>query len=187
MNKNRTLTFAALTLVIAALGAILFVVTFRDRMFPVELPYDTGPKVTVAFQEQLENDGEVVYRSFGGKWIGMDGDTDLYFGPENRVVMTEYGAVVSAYEGTFEISRDGEMTTHFPDCPFKWPTMLIGKDEQSFVLVGMSDGNPVMGTRGGMTVMGSHGSYWPFRPAKVEISAFKKRMEERLKWQEEHR
>jgi len=106
----------------------------------------------------------VTFRSFGGKWIGMDGDTDLTFLPNGAVHMFEYGDAVTGYYGTYAFDPGGNITLQLPTFGHGWPVMSMRKDATSLLFVAARDGNDlVMGNRGGATLAPTQGKYWPFR------------------------
>jgi hypothetical protein len=109
--------------------------------------------------------GSVTFRSFNGKWIGMDGDTDVTFLPKGAVHMVEYGAGVGYYDGTYAIDSSGQVTLELPTFGSVWPPMILRKDEASLFLLPIDDPDGfVMGNRGGATFAPEDGPYWPFRP-----------------------
>src|SRR5438874_12435583 len=50
-----------------------------------------GSEVNAEFSEQLRRDGSITFRSWNGKWVGLDADTDLRFFPKQKIEMAEYG------------------------------------------------------------------------------------------------
>jgi hypothetical protein len=92
----------------------------------------------VAFEDLMRRDGALAFRSWEGKWIGMDSDTDLRFFPGGKVEMVEYGLGVVDYEGTYRLDFDGLLTATFEGYG-RWPVMRLGSDERSLVL-SRSDG-----------------------------------------------
>jgi hypothetical protein len=128
----------------------------------------TSP-ITAASASELETmiarQGSVTFRSFDGKWIGIDGDTDLTFMPNGALRMFEYGYGVSGYRGTYKIDSAGRVTVRLPTFGHAWPAMWLQKDATSLLLTPARDGNGfVMGNRGGATFVQGQGTYWPFRP-----------------------
>jgi hypothetical protein len=113
----------------------------------------------------IAKQGSVTFRSFDGKWIGRDGDTDLTFLPKAAVHMFEYGVGVSGYHGTYAIDPRGNITLQLPTFGHAWPVMLLQRDATSLLLVPAQNGNGlVMGNRGGATFAPGQRTYWPFRP-----------------------
>jgi hypothetical protein len=117
----------------------------------------------------IAKQSSVTFRSFNGKWIGMDGDTELMFLPNQNVLMIEFGYAVIGYSGTYKIDPSGQITLHLPTFGQAWPAMWLRKDSKSMLLIPVQHGNEfVMGNRGGATLNSEDGSYWPFRPLDAE-------------------
>jgi hypothetical protein len=116
------------------------------------------------FNDLLATRGRVAFLSWNGKWIGMDGDTDITFLPAGAVEMTEYGYSVRNYKGTYQLDGDGVISIQLDEFKSGWPPMVLEKDAKSLLLRPKdSDQGFVMGNRGGATVRAEDGSYWPFR------------------------
>lgn len=121
----------------------------------------------------ISSQGSVTFRSFNGKWIGMDCDTDLTFLPNGSIHMFEYGFAVSGYRGTYTMNSVGQVTVQLPTFRGPWPLMLMQKDSTSLLLMPAQNVNGiVMGNRGGATVVGGKGEYWPFRPVDATQEAY---------------
>ena len=121
----------------------------------------------------IASTGSVTFRSFGGRWIGMDGDTDLTFFEDGSLHMFEYGVGVTGYPGTYKIDAAGNVLVQLPTFNHGWPMMSLLKDAASLLLLPKQSGNDfVMGNRGGATFAGGQGSYWPFRPLNAKEQAF---------------
>lgn len=123
--------------------------------------------VTTAISElesRIARDGSVTFRSWEGRKIGMDSDTEITFLSNQTAHMTEYGFVVTTYKGTYRINPKGEVTGKFDAFKPEWPIMLLRKDSISLLLRPKNGKDFVMGNRGGATIPGGKGSYWPFRP-----------------------
>lgn len=134
------------------------------------LATSTEPSVTTAINElesRVARDGSFTFRSWEGKSVGMDSDTELTFLPNQTVHMTEYGYVVTGYKGIYRINSKGEVTAKFDDFKHEWPIMLLQKDSISLLLRPKNGLDFVMGNRGGATILGGKGSYWPFRPVSA--------------------
>ena len=87
-------------------------------------------EAVTSFHDLLATQGEVVFLSWDGEWIGTDVDTDLTFKPGGVVQMTMYGYAVSHYRGTYTIDSDGFVSVRFEDFERAWPLMVMEKDEQ---------------------------------------------------------
>lgn len=101
------------------------------------LATSTEPSVTTAINElesRVARDGSFTFRSWEGKSIGMDSDTEITFLPNQTVHMTEYGYVVTGYKGMYRINSKGEVTAKFDDFKHEWPIMLLQKDSISLLL-----------------------------------------------------
>jgi hypothetical protein len=115
------------------------------------------------FQEQAAHNGSITFRSWNGKWIGFDGDTDLRFLPDGRVEMIEYGVGVTVYSGRYQIGGTATLSVEFKDFDHPWPAMLLERDDKSLLLQRADGSNAfIMGNRMGATFSGG-GTYWPFR------------------------
>ncbi len=157
-RRKKTIAWAAglgLILLIGcgyALWIKSYVIGPRSRTVNLE----TGPTIQALFIQQLKDDGSATYRSYGGQWVGTDGDTDLHFLPDDSVVMIEYADAVTTYRGSYQISADGVIDAKFPTYHSQWTQMLIGRDAQSLLLL------PAEEVGLGHAGEGS----WPFRPTK---------------------
>jgi hypothetical protein len=58
-----------------------------------------SPATPSALNDEIRNRGSLTFRSWNGKWIGMDADTDLTFLPDGVIHMVEYGIGVSHTAG----------------------------------------------------------------------------------------
>lgn len=127
-----------------------------------------GPEFVKRFEDQLRRDDSIIFRSWNGKWIGTDCDTELQVLPGSKVKMIDYGVGVEAYRGSFRLDERGGVTLMLEGYGRAWPGMVLGGDSKSLVLspVDSSQGFQ-MGNRGGATVSGRDGSYWPFRSIPI--------------------
>jgi len=133
---------------------------------PTTMPVASIDLPVIAFEDLLRRDGALTFRSWEGKRIGMDCDTDLRFFPGGKLEMVECGLGVVQYEGTYRLDFDGLLTTKFEGYD-RWPVMRLGSDERSLVL-SRSDGRRGMGWDGHQSGMTDGKSYWPFRPASKD-------------------
>jgi hypothetical protein len=116
------------------------------------------------FQEHIQRNGSITFRSWNGKALRMDSDTELTFFPKNVVHMFEWGYTLASYSGSYEIQPAGRITVEFKGFNQGWPDMLLDRDATSLLLRPADAAQGfVMGTRGGAYVPGDKGSYWPFR------------------------
>jgi hypothetical protein len=118
----------------------------------------TGSPVEV-FRTKVAHTGSILFRSFSGKEIGTDCDSDLKFLPDGTIKMAEYGYALQNYEGTYQLADDGTIT------------MRLTRDDTSLLLERADGKNGfIFGNRGGATIPASAGSYWPFRPPVATVS-----------------
>lgn len=125
------------------------------------------PAVAVSgavFKQLVAQRGSITFRSWEGKWIGTDCDTDLKFQPGGTVILTEYRYAVDHYRGTYDIDAKGVVTVKLSKYASSWPVMLAQRDPSSLLL------QPVSGQQGfslgggaGATISSGQGNYWPFR------------------------
>jgi len=57
----------------------------------------------------IHDRGAVTFRSWNGKWIGSDSDSDITFLPGSIAYLTEYGAAVVRCKGTYSIDPEGRI------------------------------------------------------------------------------
>jgi hypothetical protein len=132
---------------------------------PTNSPSPTAAGSAAELHALIAKHGSVTFRSFGGKWVGTDGDTDLTFLPGGAAHMFEYGVGVTGYHGTYAIDPRGNVTVQLPTFGHAWPVMSLRKEATSLLLVPAQDQDGfVMGNRGGATFARGRGTYWPFRP-----------------------
>jgi len=117
--------------------------------------------------------GGILFRSWDGRWIGMDSDTDIELHADGNVVLTEYGYAVSKYDGTYSITvaADGtasDLRLSLKDYRGTWPVMAVYSDHSKLLLI-PTDGSVgfVFGNRAGATVPDDSGSFWPFRQIPI--------------------
>jgi len=119
--------------------------------------------VKEALDTRFSNAESITFRSWNGKWIGMDCDTDVTLNADGTAVLTEYGYAVREYTGTYSIANSTELSLVMRDYD-SWPTMYFIPEESDLLLVPTENsGEFVMGNRAGATVPGGGGSFWPFR------------------------
>ena len=116
------------------------------------------------FRDHIQRNGSVTFRSWNGKALRMDSDTELTFFPRNAVHMFEWGYTLTSYSGRYDLGPDGRITVRLKGFRERWPEMLLDRDTNSLLLRPADAAQGfVMGTRGGAYVPGDKGSYWPFR------------------------
>jgi hypothetical protein len=122
-----------------------------------------GATAITAMEELIARRGKVRFLSFGGRWIGMDGDSEIVIFAGRKVEMTEFGVGVQTYQGTYTIA-DGTLVAHFPTYPGQWPKMVIARDPTSFLLDSAAHHRGIpMGGRGGFTVTPDQPTFFPMR------------------------
>lgn len=116
---------------------------------------------------------QILLQSWNGRWIGTDCDTNIELHADGNVVLTEYGYAISEYNGTYSITTaaDGtasELTISLKDYPGTWPVMAVYTDLSELLLM-PTEGSAefLFGNRGGATVPGGAGSFWPFRQIPI--------------------
>ena len=156
--------------------AIVFLIVVGCEQTTSDQGSANPPTVFSDLNDRIAKDGLITFRSWSGKLLRMDSDTEITFLPEQRVHMTEYGYVVNSYEGSYGIDASGEVTAKFEGFRHEWPVMLLQQDSTS-LLLRPKDARIsfVMGNRGGATIPGDQGSYWPFRPIPAQEQADVKR------------
>lgn len=110
----------------------------------------------------------ITFRSWGGRWIGTDCDTDLTFFPNGKVEMIEYGDGVEHYQGTYSVDSSGSFFVRFRDLGDDWPIMMLDRDSVSLRLRPKHGIGFFTRNRGGATIVAGKGSYWPFRPLTAD-------------------
>src|SRR5437667_1903433 len=122
----------------------------------------SGP--VAEFQGHIQRNGAITFRSWSGKALRMDSDTEMTFFPKNVVHMFEWGFTLASYSGGYEVQPDGRIAVQLRDFRQQWPEMLLDRDVTSLLLRPADAAQGfVMGTRSGAYVSGDRGSYWPFR------------------------
>src|SRR2546427_12171191 len=80
--------------------AIVFLIIVGCEQTTSDLGSANPPAAGVSnFNDRIAKDGLLTFRSWSGKLLRTDSDTEITFLPEQRVHMTEYGYVVNSYDG----------------------------------------------------------------------------------------
>ena len=118
-----------------------------------------------AFQNYIQSKGSITFRSWNGKALRMDSDTELVFFQNSSVYMLEWGITLTRYSGTYQVQPNGQIKIQLINFERKdWPDMVLESDLDSLLLRPVNPNQGfVMGNRGGATLFKKHGSYWPFR------------------------
>jgi len=129
--------------------------------------------VQEAFDAAFADSGGILFRSWDGRWIGMDSDSDIELHADGNAVLTEYGFAVSKFDGTYSITvaADGtasDLRLSLKDYRGTWPVMAVYSDQSKLLLI-PTDGSAgfVFGNRAGATVPDDAGSFWPFRQIPI--------------------
>jgi hypothetical protein len=126
---------------------------------PSDVPMQNPPPSPVSeFQSHLQGNGSITFRSWNGKALRMDSDTEMTFFPKSVVHMFESGYTLASYSGRHEIQPDGRITVQLNGFNERWPEMLLDRDATSLLLRPADAAQGfVMGTRGGAYVPGDKG------------------------------
>src|SRR5438132_5237668 len=103
--------------------AIVFLIVVGCEQTTSDQGSANPPTVFSDLNDRIAKDGLITFRSWSGKLLRMDSDTEITFLPEQRVHMTEYGYVVNSYEGSYRIDASGEVTAKFEGFRHEWPVM----------------------------------------------------------------
>ncbi len=129
-----------------------------------ELVERSKPVSGDALSRLFDESPDLVFRSFNGKWIGSDNDTEFVFRPDGRVTLVEYDVALFKYEGEYKIDQQGELVIKMYDYEFGPPNLLLRNDGVSLFLIpshgGLDfseDSDPPE------EVIAQIGRYWPFR------------------------
>src|SRR6266436_2752992 len=160
-SRSRPAMLTSLQLVAFALA--IFAVASCGS--PSDIPSQESVSGHVAeFRGRIQRYGSITFRSWNGKALRMDSDTELTFFPRNAVHMFEWGYTLTSYSGSNELEPGGRITVQLKGFRERWPEMLLDRDTNSLLLrPGDAAQGFVMGTRGGAYVPGDQDSYWPFR------------------------
>lgn len=114
-------------------------------------------EILTEFHELLAKKVKVVFRSWNGKWIGTDCDTDVIFRPAEVVEVVEYRDAIARYEGKYSLDDDGVASLWFEGLSEPWLALVLERDSKSFLLrLNDSKQGLVNGYR-------RWDGYWPFR------------------------
>jgi hypothetical protein len=94
---------------------------------------EPGPVAAKRLREVLERDGSVIFRSFDGRWIGTDGDTDLQLSRGGKGNLIHFSVGIVKSPAAYVISDDGRLTVSLEDGK-SWPAMELTWDRRSLVL-----------------------------------------------------
>jgi hypothetical protein len=99
--------------------------------------------------------------SHGGDRQGGDADAMIDFTQGGQVEMTEFGAAVVSYKGTYEIGDAGEITLHLEGYSLQWPVMHLHATAREAWLT-RTDGKTGFSLAGG-DYKTSGTPFWPFK------------------------
>ena len=113
--------------------------------------------VREALDTAFSGTDSITFRSWNGKWIGTDCDTDVELKADGTAVLTEYSVAIYKYHGTYSISDLTKVSLKLRDYTSPYlPTMYLITDDSALLLVPADNSN--------------HAACWPLRqlPAKNE-------------------
>ena len=141
-----------------------------EQSGPPPPDYSTqAANVKEALDTRFADAESIAFRSWNGKWIGMDCDTDVTLNADGTAVVTEYGYAVREYSGTYSVANSTELSLVLRDYD-SWPTMYVIPEDSDLLLMPTdSSGGFVMGNRAGATLPGGAGSFWPFRQLSEDV------------------
>ena len=122
-----------------------------------------------AIKDASASDGFISFRSWNGKWIGTDCDTEMELHSDGKAVLREYGYAIRTCVGTYAVTPAADeylprLTLQLNEYQNSWPKMVLYRDKSELLLMPSPDStNFVFGNRAGATVPGDTGSFWPFR------------------------
>lgn len=104
-----------------------------------------GPPAVAALQERLAREGSVILRSWKGRWIGTDVDTDFQLLRDGRVKIVDYDEDVDTHHARCRLTPEGLLRIE------GWPDLALGADGKDLQLRPLGPAS-------------SKGEgYWPFR------------------------
>lgn len=117
----------------------------------------------------------VFFRSWNGRWIGTDCDTEIELHPNGIAVLIEYGYAVNKYDGTYSVNElsnndnnESELCLTFPEYEGEWPPMAVYREGSDLLLIPTDSSlGFAFGNRSGATIPGGSGSFWPFRQVPI--------------------
>ncbi len=124
---------------------------------PMSTQTRTKAELVMEFNDLLAKEGRIEFRSWNGKWIGTDCDTDIVLRSGGIVEVVEYADAIARYEGKFQLDNDGVVSLHFEGIQTHWPVLMLEKDAKSLIL--RPKDRKVESEASGRRGYG----YWPFR------------------------
>ena len=107
--------------------------------------------------------GGANFVSRGGVMEGGDSDAAVKLTPPAKVEVTEFGAGIGTFTGTYEINDAGEITLHLERYYGKWPVMYLYATPRDAWLMrtDMKTGFSLGGSSGDRNFGGT--PFWPFK------------------------
>jgi hypothetical protein len=136
--------------------ALLVLMSFLGCQRPAMTPQEKA-EVIDQMNDLLAKRGKVEFRSWNGKWIGTDCDTDIVLRSGGIVEVVEYADAIARYDGKFQLDNDGVVSLHFEGIQTHWPVLMLEKDAKSLIL--RPKDRKVESEASGRRGYG----YWPFR------------------------
>jgi hypothetical protein len=164
--KLRSFRFAAYSLA----AIVVIIVSYCSyEILAGDAAERINPVTEPDWSDRIKLIGSITFRSWGGKWIGTDCDTEITFLAGHEVIMTEYGNGVSQSKGIYSTDPSGQIEIKLEKLRHDWPSMILERDGISLRLRPEKRGMGfIIGNRGGATMRDRQGSYWPFRPVTVD-------------------
>jgi len=97
----------------------------RERAAAEALAIQSGRRAAVEFKGHLSRTGSVNFRNWDGKSHGTDGDMDLCFLRDGKVIMIVNSLVRLKYVGTYAIDFDGKIVMTASELGQPWPPVAV--------------------------------------------------------------
>jgi hypothetical protein len=152
-NGFRIVAFA----VIVGVVFHAFYWTYPDWNVSAATPFDLNEFVTER--------GSLTFRSYDGKCIGSDCDTEITFMPDQVAYLVGFNDDVAGYKCTYTIDSKGQVRLQFLNSPYEWLVMVLRRDATSLLLRPCGWREGVFTSRAERS---RRGKYWPFRPVSED-------------------
>jgi hypothetical protein len=84
-----------------------------------------NPAAVTEFESRIAKSGSVTFRSWSGRALRSDNDTELTFLLNNAVHMFQWGLALRSFTGTYALEPGGRVTLEFKGYEKKWPHMVL--------------------------------------------------------------
>ena len=115
-----------------------------------------------AMQWLAAHPDEARFVSRGGQIQGGDSDAVVVLTQPDKVEMTEFGAGIGTFKGTYDINDAGEITLHLEGYGGKWPVMRLYTTARDAWLM-RTDMKTGFGSGGNNGSSNSDTPFWPFK------------------------